>query len=112
MSVIRQATRLIAINALHWTSDVLSISSESRCRGEVAQQDGQEAKRSRGATAAEGGNESRYAVEKVGALSLGTPVGDGPRGSQSERQCLGLPDTRPGALTRLSVGRGRAGGDL
>ncbi len=39
-------------------------------------------------------------------------VGDGPRGLQRVGRRLGLLQPRPGPLARVSLGRGRAGGDL
>ena len=46
-------------------------------------------------------------MAEMGPLSVRAPMGHRARGLQRERQCVGLLHARPGALARLSLGRGR-----
>ena len=59
-----------------------------------------------------GARDRRGSLATLGAVPERAPVGNRARGLQRERRRLELLHARPGALARLSLGRGRARGPL
>ena len=58
------------------------------------------------------GSQRQSRLEEVGTVPQRAPVGHGPRGLQRRGRRLELLHPRPGALARLSLGRGRPGRHL